>query len=55
MNQDYDFRNLLDRDLLSGFNYTVNNDEDYLKLTKTEKFKNRSTFFSDQEINNIQK
>jgi predicted aspartyl protease len=45
-----DFTNLLGRDLLSGFNYTFNNDEDVFSIARTKTFKPRSEFLPGQEI-----
>ena len=53
MNENQDFRNLLGRDLLTGFNYTFSNDEDLLLMEKTKTFKPRYPFLPDQEIHEI--
>ena len=52
---DKDFRNLLGRDLLSGFNYTFNNDDDIFQITRALGFKRRSEFMNGQEIHATQK
>ena len=48
-----DFKNLLGRDLLSGFNYYFNNDDDIFSITQTKIFKPRYDFLPDQEINKM--
>ena len=48
-----DFRNLLGRDLLTGFNYWFNNDEDVFAIGRATVFKPRYTFFPKQEINEM--
>jgi len=48
-----DFRNLLGRDLLAGFNYEFNNDENALRISKTKTFKPRYAFLPGQEINEM--
>ena len=53
MDEKQDFRNLLGRDLLAGFNYWFNNDEDKFTITKTKTFKPRYTFLPNQEIHEI--
>jgi len=50
-----DFRNLLGRDLLSGFNYTFNNDDDIFQITRAREFKRRFKFLDGQEIHVIHK
>ena len=50
---DKDFRNLLGRDLLTGFNYCTNNDKDEFTIERSKKFKPRFPFLPDQEINEI--
>jgi predicted aspartyl protease len=46
-----DFANLLGRDLLAGFNYTFDNDEDIFTIARAKSFKPRSEFLPGQEIN----
>ena len=53
MDENQDFRNLLGRDLLSGFNYWFNNDEDVFTIDRTKVFKPRYPFVTNQEINEI--
>jgi len=53
MDERQDFRNLLGRDLLTGFNYRFDNDKDFLALTRAKNFKPRYTFLPNQEINEI--
>ena len=48
-----DFRNLLGRDLLTGFNYCFNNDDDIFTITRAKIFKPRYPFLPNQEINEI--
>ena len=55
MDENQDFRNLLGRDLLTGFNYALNNDEDSITISRTKKFKPRYVFLNGQEINEISK
>ena len=53
MNEKQDFRNLLGRDLLTGFNYWFNNDDDVFTISRVKVFKPRYTFLPNQEINEI--
>jgi hypothetical protein len=48
-----DFRNLVGRDLLSGFNYTFDNDRDLLLIRRANSFKTRRAMLPGQEINEI--
>ena len=48
-----DFRNLLGRDLLTGFNYNFNNDDDVFTIARAKSFKPRYSFLPDQEINEM--
>ena len=48
-----DFKNLLGRDLLTGFNYWFNNDEDVFTISRTKIFKPRYAYLPKQEINEI--
>jgi len=48
-----DFRNLLGRDLLTGFNYCFSNDEDVFSITRTKNFIPRYKFLRNQEIYEI--
>ena len=50
---DKDFRNLLGRDLLTGFNYQFNNDNDVFSIDKTKIFKPRYEFLPGQEIHEL--
>jgi len=54
IDDDKDFRNLLGRDLLSGFNYEFNNDEDLFTITRASIFKPRFPFLANQEINELE-
>ena len=54
LDKDKDFRNLLGRDLLTGFNYLFNNDDDVFTIDRAKMFKPRYPFLQDQEINEIQ-
>jgi len=53
LDENQDFRNLLGRDLLSGFNYWFSNDEDVFTIDRTKIFKPRYPFVINQEINEI--
>jgi hypothetical protein len=53
MDEKQDFRNLLGRDLLTGFNYRVSNDEDIFTIERAKKFKPRYVFLPKQEINEV--
>ena len=53
MDEDQDFRNLLGRDLLTGFNYNFDNDGDTFSISRTKVFKPRYEFLPKQEINEI--
>ena len=48
-----DFRNLLGRDLLTGFNYCFNNDEDVFSIARTKIFKPQYRFLQGQEIHEM--
>jgi predicted aspartyl protease len=48
-----DFRNLLGRDLLSGFNYSFNNDSNKFTITRAESFKILYKFLPRQEISEL--
>ncbi|MCL1882743.1 MAG: hypothetical protein FWF81_03210 [Defluviitaleaceae bacterium] len=50
MDENQDFRNLLGRDLLTGFNYNFDNDEDIFTISRTKVFKPRYKFLPQQEI-----
>ena len=54
IDEDKDFRNLLGRDLLTGFNYCTNNDEDKFTIERAKMFKPRYPFSAGQEINEIE-
>ena len=49
-----DFRNLLGRDLLSGFNYTFDNVNDLMRIERNPSFKCRYKFLPGQEINALE-
>jgi predicted aspartyl protease len=53
MDKDKDFRNLLGRDLLTGFNYWFSNDDDVFTIDRAKTFKPRYTFLPNQEINEM--
>ena len=53
IDEDKDFRNLLGRDLLTGFNYWFNNDDDEFIINRTKIFKPRYNFLVNQEIHSI--
>jgi hypothetical protein len=55
MDEKQDFRNLLGRDLLAGFNYQFNNDEHSFAISRTKKFTPLYKFLPRQEINEITK
>ena len=48
-----DFRNLLGRDLLTGFNYSFNNDEDVFTIAGAKEFKPLFSFLPGQQINEV--
>ena len=54
-NKDKDFRDLLGRDLLTGFNYTFNNDDDIFQIAMAREFKPRFDFLPGQEIHLVHK
>ena len=54
MDEMQDFRNLLGRDLLAGFNYQFNNDDDTLYIDRARIFKPRYTFLPNQEIHEME-
>ena len=53
LDESRDFRNLLGRDLLTGFNYSFNNDSDVFTIVRANSFKPRYPFLSNQVINEI--
>ena len=53
LDEDKDFRNLIGRDLLTGFNYCFNNDDDEFTIDRAKLFKPRYPFLPNQEINEI--
>ena len=53
LDENKDFRNLVGRDLLTGFNYWFNNDDDEFTIVRARAFKPRHDFLPDQEINEI--
>lgn len=53
LDEKQDFRNLLGRDLLTGFNYWVSNDEDIFTIVRAKRFKPRYVFLPNQEINEV--
>lgn len=54
MDEKHDFRNLLGRDLLTGFNYQFDNDNDVFTISRAKAFKPRYKFLPKQEINEIE-
>ena len=55
LDKDKDFRDLLGRDLLTGFNYTFNNDDDIFQIAMAREFKPRFDFLPGQEIHLVHK
>jgi hypothetical protein len=55
MDEMQDFRNLLGRDLLTGFNYQFDNDNEIFSISRTKVFKPRFDFLPLQEINEIER
>lgn len=53
VDEDKDFRNLLGRDLLTGFNYQFNNDDDIFSISMAKTFKPRYTLLPGQEIHEL--
>jgi len=53
VDEDKDFSNLLGRDLLTGFNYDFNNDNDILTVRRADVFKPRYQFLPKQEIHEV--
>jgi predicted aspartyl protease len=53
IDEDKDFRNLIGRDLLTGFNYWFNNDEDIFTIERAKVFKPRYPFRLNQEIHDV--
>ena len=53
LDENHDFRNLLGRDLLTGFNFTFNNDDDVFTIDRAKAFKPRYVFLPDQEFHEI--
>lgn len=53
MDEKQDFRNLLGRDLLTGFNYEFNNDDDVFIIRRAKMFKPRYKFLPGQEIHEL--
>ena len=53
IDENQDFRNLLGRDLLTGFNYNFNNDDDIFTIKRANIFKPRYSFLPKQEIHEI--
>lgn len=53
IDEDSDFRNLLGRDLLTGFNYQFDNDNDVFLIDRAKTFKPRFEFLPRQEINEM--
>jgi hypothetical protein len=53
MDEKQDFRNLLGRDLLAGFNYHFSNDDNIFSIGRTQIFKPRYKFLPNQEIHEI--
>jgi len=53
IDEQQDFRNLLGRDLLTGFNYQFNNDDDLFLISRTKAFKSRYKFLPKQEMHEM--
>lgn len=53
MDENQDFRNLLGRDLLTGFNYNFDNDNDIFTISRTKTFKPLYKFLPNQEIHEL--
>jgi len=53
IDENQDFRNLLGRDLLTGFNYNFDNDDDIFTIKRANAFKPRYSFLPNQEIHEI--
>ena len=53
LDENQDFRNLLERDLLAGFNYCFNNDDDIFTISPTKSFKPRYPLLPNQEVNEV--
>jgi hypothetical protein len=53
LDEDRDFRNLLGRDLLAGFNYQFNNDERIFSIERTKVYNPQYNFLPGQEINEL--
>jgi hypothetical protein len=53
MDENQDFRKLLGRDLLTGFNYNFDNDNDIFTISRTKTFRPRYKFVKGQEIHEI--
>ena len=53
MDEDHDFRNLLGRDLLVGFNFCFDFDSNHFTIEKTKAFIPRIPLLPTQEINEI--
>jgi predicted aspartyl protease len=53
LDEKHDFRNLLGRDLLTGFNYSFDNDADVFSISRTKTFKPRYEFLPNQEIHEL--
>ena len=53
IDENQDFRNLLGRDLLTGFNYSFSNDDDLFTIKLANNFKPRYSFLPKQEIHEI--
>ena len=54
VDENQDFRNLLGRDLLTGFNYKFNNDEDLFTIERAKAFKPRYSFIPNQEVREME-
>jgi hypothetical protein len=53
MAKDRDFRNLLGRDLLAGFDYTMRNSTKQFEICRTKKFKPLYKFLPGQSVNEV--
>jgi len=53
MDDNRDFRNLLGRDLLTGFNYWFSNDESVFTIARAKRFRPLYIFLPNQQINEV--
>jgi len=52
--EDKDFSHLLGLDLLAGFNFTFDNDNDSFVLARADEYKRRYDFFPGQAVMNME-